>query len=135
MLLNGRLDDEPDSGSPDTPTRAWYMAAGICLLPIYAIFAVLGEPGKGTAGICFGGAMIVILRLRWGLKSHLWFWGVVSLIALWQVSMVIFIPWPKKNYTLPIVLPVGILDALAMSSLIQWAAKKMEPAQGKTDTP
>jgi hypothetical protein len=68
MLLNGKIDDETGTESPDSPTKAWWIGAGVCLFPIYLIFSAFGNPGKGSAAICFGGAMIAVVRLRWGLS-------------------------------------------------------------------
>lgn len=127
MLLNGNIDDEDGGKSPDSPTKAWWIGAGICLFPVYLLFSAFGAPGKGTAAICFGGAMIAVVRLRWNLRIRLWFWILVSILALMHIALILFIPWPNRNYTLPIVLPLGVVDALGVSFTIQLVARRMEP--------
>jgi hypothetical protein len=134
LLLDGKIDDETDGSSPDTPSRAWAIGVSICCgLPLYLIFSASGNAGRGTAAICFGGAIIIATRLRWDLRNRAWFWVVVVLMVLVQLAMILLIPWPNKNYTLPIVLPVGILDILAISYVIKLVAKKMGPAETKGD--
>lgn len=124
MLLNNNFDDETEGRLPDAPTKAWWIGAGICLFPIYLLFSAIGYPGKGTAAICFGGAIVAVVRLRWNLNNRLWFWVTVSLLVLLHAALILFIPWPNENYTLPIVLPAGVIDALMISFVIQLIAKK-----------
>jgi hypothetical protein len=133
MLLDGKIDDDPDTSYPNQPSKAWSIGAGLCLLPIYILFSAFGVPGKGNAAICFGGALIMVVRLRWNLRNRIWFWVTVSFLALLHAARVFLIPWPNKNYTLPILLPVGILDALAISYSIQLVAKKKEPLGSDLD--
>jgi len=136
LLLNGKIDDDSDAGSPDTPSRAWAIGIGICcLFPLYLLFSALGNAGRGTAAMCFGGAIIIVVRLRWELRNRVWFWVIVSLLVLLHLAMTILIPWPNQNYTLPIVLPVGIVDILGISWLIQLAAKKMGSTESNGDDP
>ena len=124
--MNGKIDDEANVGTADTPSRAWAIGVGIlCLLPLYLIFSALGNAGRGTAAACFGGAIIIAVRLRWDLRSRIWFWAVVSLMVLLHLAMVLLIPWPNKDYTLAVVLPVGIVDIFAISSLIRALANRM----------
>jgi hypothetical protein len=129
MLLNGKIDDELDDetgeSSSDSPTRAWAIGVGICcLFPLYLLFSALGNAGRGTAAACFGGALIITVRLRWEMRKHVWFWVVIGFLVLVHLAIVLLIPWPNRNYTLPIVLPVGIVDILAISFFIQFVAKR-----------
>jgi hypothetical protein len=116
VLLNGKIDDDPDSSSPDSPNRTWivWMALGCCF-PLYLLFSALRNAGAGTAAGCFGLAIAYVVRLHWELKNRPWFWVVVSAIVFLHLAMLLLIPWPNLNYTLPIVLPIGIIDALAIS--------------------
>ena len=130
MLLNGKIDDEPDDetgeNSSDTPSRAWAIGVGVCcLFPLYLLFSAFGNAGRGTAAACFGGAIIITVRLRWEMRRQVWFWAVVGSLVLLHLAIVLLIPWPNRNYTLPIVLPVGIVDVLAISLLIQFLAKRL----------
>jgi len=138
MLLNGKIDDEvddeADASSPDTPSRAWAIGIGICcLFPLYLLFSAFGNAGRGTSAMCFGGAMIIVVRLRWELRNRVWFWVTVGLLVLIHLAMVLLIPWPNRDYTLPIILPVGVVDILMIWFVIQWVAKKLGPAIASVD--
>lgn len=115
MLLDGKLDDPIDEGASDAPSKTWAVATGICLLPIYLVFALLGESGRGTAAACFVGAIIVAIKLHWALRSSTRFWIIISGVILLHVPLIFLVPWPNKNYTLPIVLPIGILDYMIIA--------------------
>jgi hypothetical protein len=132
MFLNGDIDDETDGKSADLPTKTWWMGMGICLFPLYLLFSAFGNHGRGNAAICFGGAVIAVVRLRWNLRNRVWFWILVSILALMHIALIVLVPWPNKDYTLPIILPVGVLDGLAISFLIQVVAKKMGLADNDT---
>jgi hypothetical protein len=129
MLLNGKIDDDADKDSPDSPSKAWWIGAGICLFPVYLFFSTLGAPGRGTAAICFSGALIAVVRLRWDLKDRISFWLAVSVLGVIHILLILLIPWPNTNYTLPIVLPLGVGDALVISYLIQ----RLLPRAGSGD--
>src|ERR1700690_3256088 len=115
MLLNGKIDDDPDSSSPDAPSRASYMWAGISFFPVYLFFSALRNAGCGTAACCFGGAIVIAVRLRWELRNRVWFWLTVLIVALLHLAAVLFVPWPDTDYRWPIVFPVGVLDYFVIS--------------------
>src|SRR5580693_1256738 len=123
MLLNGKIDDDPNSSSPNSPSRAWYIWVGISFLPVYILFSALRNAGCGTAAGCFGVAIVIAVRSSWELRTRIWFWVTVAIIALLHLAMILFIPWPNTDYRWPIVFPVGVLDILAISFVIKLVGK------------
>lgn len=133
LLLDGKIDAGSGRDSSEGPSIAWTLGVGICFLPLYILFSALRNAGCGTAALCFGGAIFIVVRLRWELRNRIWFWAVITIVVLLHLGMLLLIPWPNTDYTLPVVLPVGIVDILAISYLIGLIAKKMGPADGKQD--
>ena len=60
---------------------------------------------------------------------------MVSIVVFSHLAMLLLIPWPNMNYTLPIVLPIGILDALAISFAIQLVAKRVGRTEYRMSDP
>lgn len=81
--------------------------------------------------------MVVVVRLRWELRTRIWFWVTVSIIALLHLALIWFIPWPNTNYRWPVVFPVGVVDYFVISYLIRSVARWMgqpEVKQSGQDT-
>lgn len=135
MLLNGKIDDDPDSVSPETPSRAWYIGVGISFFPVYLLFAGLRNVGCGTAAACFGIAIAIAVRLRWELRDRIWFWFTVSIVTLLHLAMILFIPWPNTDFGFPIVFPIGVLDCFVISYLFRLVGKWMKRADAKGTDP
>lgn len=125
MFLNGEAVDKVDSESTNTPTRAWAIAVGVSLLPIYLIFSFVGMPGKGTVAACALGTLIIVVRMHFKLRNKLWFWSLIALIAMANVFVVIWVPFPNKNFTYSIVAPFGIADYLLTALCIRTVERRM----------
>jgi len=82
----------------------------LCALLPYALFAALGDWGRGrTAGICC--AMGIFAgRSFWHRRRHAWFWAVLAVMILLHVALVLAIPWTDKSYPGYTLLPEAALD-------------------------
>src|ERR1700753_2481179 len=98
MFLNSETED---NDSESTPSKAWAIILGICLFPVYLIFSAFGMLGKGTAAACALGVLIIAIRMNLEFINRVWFWCVIALIAVINILLVIYIPFPNKNYTFP----------------------------------
>jgi len=61
--------------SADLFSRRWQLVVILCLLPLFLLFAVLGELGRERAAAISLGAIIVAAKTRWDLKKYIWFLG------------------------------------------------------------
>lgn len=64
---------------------------GAILLPVIFLFIYLGQENLGRSlCICFA-ALMVAVRIRWDLRNHFWFWGIIVLFLALHVPLVLLI--------------------------------------------
>lgn len=128
MFSNNDLD--ADSSRPEgVPSRGWAIAVGACMLPIYLGFSAFGLVGKGTAAACAVATLIIVVRMHMEQLRKPWFWAVIIAMAVVDVLLIVYVPFPNKNYTFPIVAPFGYLEYVLISTCVRIIDKK-SPAPG-----
>jgi hypothetical protein len=102
----------------------------LCSSPIMVIFWILYSLGTGIgAWICFTFVLLVV-RIRWDLRRHAWFWITIALALLLQIPLVLLIPWNSRNLTWIILLPVAALDYSVVYGCVRLAEKLMKREHG-----
>jgi hypothetical protein len=96
---------------------------GAALLPLLFYFRHIGKTDLGlNLCICLGMNLIVI-RLRWNLRKHIWFWGVMALVLAIEIPLVINIQWPQEWVPGVALLPIGLAGALIALGAIGFVQK------------
>jgi succinate dehydrogenase hydrophobic anchor subunit len=124
------MNELNEDQSSEAFSRKWLLIVLVCSIPLFFVFAVLGNPGRGrTAGISAAVGMIVI-RACWNLRKHTWFWATAAVLLALHVFLVVRIPWDDKSYPGYTLLPFAALDYGIMYGSFKFAEKLMK----KTDT-
>jgi hypothetical protein len=82
----------------------------LCLTPILIMFAVLGRIWIGFGAWMCSGLVSLVVRNRWDLRMHFWFWATIFLAGLLQIPLVLFMPWSDRSLTWFSFLPVAVVD-------------------------
>jgi hypothetical protein len=82
----------------------------LCLTPILIVFAVLGKIWIGFGAWMCSGLVSLVVRSRWDLRMHVWFWATIFLAGLLQIPIVLFVPWNDRGLTWITFLPVAAMD-------------------------
>lgn len=99
-------------------------------LPVVLLFVLLGKWEMGVgAGVC-SSLVIQVIRTRWGLRKHVWFWIAVGFACLLQAPIVVMIPWGDRSLTAMKLLPVAALDYGAVYGLVKLAEMLMTKRDG-----
>jgi hypothetical protein len=94
------------------------------LAPVFFLFVYLGNADMGLAACMVLGAMMFVIKLRWNLRSHLWFWAIIVFVLALHVPLVLVVRWPKGNVpTLFYTMPIGIADFFIILGTIGIAEK------------
>jgi hypothetical protein len=110
---------------------AAYLIA-LCCSPIMLIFWFLGGLGTGIgAWVCFTFVLLVV-RIRWDLRRHVWFWITITLAFLLQIPLLLEIPWNDRNLTWFILLPVAALDYAVVYGCVRLIEKLVLPHSEKS---
>lgn len=119
----------------ESPRKLTAVAAYLILLcssPILVAFAIVGKIwiGFGT-WICLG-LVALVVRTRWDLRRHFWFWIIVACAGLLQIPIVLWIPWNDRTLTWITFLPVGALDYVLVHGCIRLAERALRKDTGTT---
>ncbi len=60
--------------SIDSTTKTWALLAGVCVSPLFFLFAYFGDPGRGRAAFVCATGIAVATRFLWDLRRRVWFW-------------------------------------------------------------
>jgi hypothetical protein len=96
---------------------------GIILLPVLLLFYYFGKEDMGRAVFLVLGAILFAIRIRWDLRRHFWFWGVIVLVLALHVPLFFIARWPHG--WLPAVgwLPIALADCLIILGIVRFVAK------------
>jgi hypothetical protein len=97
---------------------------GALLVPVFFFFVYLGKPEMGFNVCIVLGMVMLAVKLRWKLRRHAWFWGVIALIFALHIPFLFIVRWPQTQIpTIAFSLPLGIVDFLLISGAIGLAEK------------
>jgi hypothetical protein len=83
------------------------------LAPVFFLFVFLGNADMGLAACIVLGMIMLAIKIRWNLRSHLWFWAIIVFVLALHVPLVFVVRWPQGNVpTLFYTMPIGIADFL-----------------------
>lgn len=97
----------------------------LCSSPIVIGFAIVGKVWLGFGAWICCGLVVLVVRTRWDLRRHLWFWLVIIFAGLLQIPIVLWMPWNDRNLTWITFLPVAALDYVLVYGAIRVVEKMM----------
>jgi hypothetical protein len=123
------LFDEPswNAGDPEEERKADYTAYVILaiLLPIIFFFRYLGNFDMGmNVAICLGMCMVAI-RIRWDLRTQVWFWGVIAFVLALHVPLFFLVQWPHVWVPGVALLPIGLADVVIILGTVRFVEKRI----------
>src|SRR6185312_7698099 len=123
-MQGGTVVTEMGNGRPVDPfSRKWLLIVIASMLPVYLLFVLLGQPGRGWAAaiaLAFG---MTAIRASWDLSRHAWFWLVAGAVAALHVVLIFLVPWTEKSYPGYTLLSLGLLDYFFFYGCFRLAAK------------
>jgi hypothetical protein len=111
ILYGGALmTEQNDNQAIDVFSRKWLLIVILCGVPIFFLFAVMGDPGRGrAAGISVAVGMTAI-RACWNLRNHVWFWVTVAIMIGLHTLLIVLVHWTSASYPAFSLLPVALSD-------------------------
>jgi hypothetical protein len=96
---------------------------GVILLPVVLLSIHLGQEGLGRS-ICISlAAPMVAIRIRWDLRSHVWFWGIIVLFFALHIPFFLLIRWPHGWVPAIVMAPIAVVDCLIFLGVVQLVEK------------
>jgi hypothetical protein len=97
----------------------------LSLLPILIVFVVIGKIWLGFGAWICSGLVTLVVRARWDLRKHFWFWMTIAFAEVLQTPIVLMIPWNDRRLTWIVFLPVAVLDYAAINGCVRLIEKLM----------
>jgi hypothetical protein len=96
---------------------------GVILLPVVLLSIHLGQESLGRSVCISLAAIMVAIRIRWDLSSHVWFWGMIVLWMVLHIPLFLLIRWPHGWVPAIVMLPVAVVDSLIFLGVVQLVEK------------
>jgi hypothetical protein len=103
---------------------------GAILLPVVLLSIHLGQESLGRSVCICLAALMVAIRIRWDLRSHIWFWGIIVLLLALHTPLFLLIRWPHGLVPAVVMLPVAIVDCLIFLGVVQLVEKLTKSSIG-----
>ena len=103
-----------DEQKPQEQKRTDYTSVIIfaITLPVLIFFSHIGKEDMGlNIGICLFVNLLAI-KIRWKLRTHIWFWAVIVLVLALHVPVILMVRWPHEWVSKMTLLPIGLADLL-----------------------
>lgn len=100
-----------------------YIICLAILVPVFFLFQHFGKEDMGlNIGICLG-IFVIAIRIRWELRTQLWFWCLIAFLLALHVPLFYLIQWPHVWVPGVVLLPVGLADFLLILGTVRFVEK------------
>lgn len=113
---------DSDASEAEEPKGTDYTALIILALvsPVLFYFRHIGKEDVGfNAAVCLGMCLVAV-RIRWDLRTRLWFWAVVAFVLALQVPLILAIQWPHVWVPGLALLPIGLADVAIFLGVVRF---------------
>jgi len=90
--------------------------------PTIFLFAVLGKLDLVWPSIVSLGMISIAVWVKWTLRRYAWFWITIAVIAIFHLSLIVFVPWPAAWVPAVLMTVISTADFL----LILWVLVAIE---------
>ena len=102
--------------------RKMGLLCGICLLPIFFLFAHFGQPERGFAAMCALGVLISVIYVKKNLLKRTSFIITMSILFVIHIIIVMLFPFSAFHFTRVLAFPISLLDLLLILALVRLVA-------------
>jgi hypothetical protein len=117
--METEMAKDKNSLSPISSGRVLGVLCGICLLPIFFLFAHFGQPARGLAAMCALGVLISVLYVKRSFLKKTSFIAIMSLLFVIHFVFVMLFPFPTYHFPGILALPVSIVDLPLVLALVR----------------
>ena len=106
----------------------------LCASPLFFLFALLGDPGRGRAAAVCAFVIILCARIFWSLRRHVLFWFALMIAIPCQIPLVVLNPWTNRDYPGVVLLPLALVDLAVVCGILKLVEKTTREGKSATDT-
>lgn len=106
-----------------------------CLLAVYLLFIFLDLPDMGLTLSCCLGGILFAAKIRWELRTRVWFWIVMALVLALHVPLIVFWHWPDRWIPTIELAVLVMADISIILGILRVAERLAGPKGGEGYTP
>jgi hypothetical protein len=103
--------------------------AEVCLIvgsvPIFFLFDHFGKFDIALPTLVSIGMLGFVIRVKWQLRRHAWFWGTMIVLAALHASLISFVAWTTNWVPAAVTGAIGSVDVIVMLAILAVVAKSM----------
>src|ERR1700733_7615825 len=113
-----------NASSPfDNLTKKSAVLILVLVLPLYFIFAYLGDYGRARAAAACGFILATTILLSWHLKDRVWYFPTLFFLLSTHTFIVVYFSWSDASFPGRTLLPLGLADLFVSYGLIKLVEK------------
>jgi len=113
------INSDSDDPEEPKPTDYTYVVILAITLPVMLFFTLIGKTDLGLNVAIVLAMCVVAIRIRWDLRTRVWFWGVVLFVLALHVPLFFLIQWPHVWVPGVALLPIGLADLAIMLGAVK----------------
>lgn len=110
------------------------LVIALCASPLFFLFAILGDPGRGRAAAICAFVIVLSAKIFWGLRRHVLFWFALIVAIPCQLPLVLVNPWANRDYPGVVILPLALVDFAVVCGIFKLVEKATRGGKSATDT-
>ena len=118
----------------DSLTRKSVLVIALCAIPLFLLFAFLGDPARGRAAAICAFVIMLSARIFWSLRRHVLFWLALIIAIPCQIPLVVLNPWTNRSYPGVVLLPLALVDFAVVCGIFKLVEKTTRGGKSPTDT-
>ena len=100
-------------------SNRWLVVIISVAFAVSATFWHFGAAGRGKIAGMFVCVSMYLIRSKWNLRPHLWFWVIASLVSTVHIALIFGIQWSNRSYPTVALLPAAIVDWAVWYSVVR----------------
>lgn len=105
------------------PTDYTGLIIAAALAPVLLTFMYFGAADLGLAVDIVLGIISLVIKLRWDLRGHVWFWVTIAVVLSLHAPLFFMVSWQGKTHVRAYGFVSGITDFLIIQGAVRLAEK------------
>ena len=117
-----------------TPANFTGVISAAIMLPVALIVYHFWNAQMAVSTFLFEGVIVFAAVIRWNLRKYVWYWALLLILSALHLPLISGIRWPLHWVHGVVLLPIFIVDLLAVLGVIRFAEIIFRPTDSTENT-
>jgi hypothetical protein len=95
-------------------------------MPLFWLFDHFGRLDLGMPTLVSTAMLGFAIAVKWKLRRRAWFWITMTVIAAFQILLILFVPWPTKWVPAAVFAGLGSVELYGVLAILDVVEKFLE---------